>query len=160
MLTKVSIVAAVAATLMMLTPAFLKASARAVAEGVVVAGGRRGGDAWGRWRWWRPAGKVVVGAGILIATSRVVVAGQSLGGDTTAVFGTGLVDGVSGAGMAVVADWLRGLRLRRRGREFSASRCTPGGPCGRDGGGFLALGDRLWLRRAPAKSPAEAGLSR
>ena len=54
-----------------------------------------------------PAGKVaVVGAGILIATSKVVVAGQSSGGDTTAVFGTGLVD---------VADWLRlGLRLRRR----------------------------------------------
>ena len=40
-----------------------------------------------------PAGKVaVVGAGILIATSKVVVAGQSSGGDTTAVFGTGLVD--------------------------------------------------------------------
>ena len=41
MLTKVSIVAAVAATLMMLTPAFLKASARAVAEGVVVAAAGR-----------------------------------------------------------------------------------------------------------------------
>ena len=55
----------------------------------------------GRWRWWRrgwQGGGRCAGAGILIATSREVVAGQSLGGDTTAVFGTGLVDGVSGAG--------------------------------------------------------------
>ena len=49
-----------------------------------------------------PAGKVaVVGAGILIATSKVAVAGQSSGGDTTGVFGTGLVDGVSGAGNGI-----------------------------------------------------------
>jgi hypothetical protein len=49
-----------------------------------------------------PAGKAaVVGAGILIATSKVVVAGQSSGGDITAVFGTGLGDGVSGAGNGI-----------------------------------------------------------
>jgi hypothetical protein len=49
-----------------------------------------------------PAGKAaVVGAGILIATSKVVVAGRSSGGDTTAEFGTGLVDGVSGAGNGI-----------------------------------------------------------
>ena len=48
-----------------------------------------------------PAGKVVVGAGILIATSKVVAAGQSSGGDTTAVFGTGLVDDASGAGTGI-----------------------------------------------------------
>ena len=49
-----------------------------------------------------PAGKAaVVGAGILIATSKVGVAGQSSGGDTTAVFGTGLAEGVSGAGNGI-----------------------------------------------------------
>jgi hypothetical protein len=47
---------------------------------------------------------------------------------------------------------------RRRSANYrlqpsSASRCTKGGPCGRDSGGLLSLGDRLWLRRAPAKKP-------
>jgi hypothetical protein len=48
-----------------------------------------------------PAGKVaVVGAGILIATFKVGV-GRSWVGDTMAVFGTGLVDGVFGAGNGI-----------------------------------------------------------